>query len=401
MKKKIKTILISLLIISIILLSNHLYNNYKLKHAKIKVELIDNLNIEVYSDIKIKDLIKNINGKLLKNKIINTKKLGRKEITFKYINEENIKVNYNFIINIVDKTKPLINGPSNITLYQNSTQDINKRFFCGDNYDDKPICEIKGQYDKSKIGTYNLTYIAKDNSKNENKLDFILNITEKNDNDTREKNEEKTYTYYEDIVNNYKTKNTKIGIDVSKWQGDIDFKKIKEDKVEFAFIRVGLQTDINGEYYLDSKFKQNIKGFNKEKIPVGVYFYTKCTSDKEAKQQAKWIIKQIKKYKIHLPIVFDWENWDNYREYNLSFYHLSQMYRSFKEEINKKGYESMLYSSKNYLEKVWYTKNENIWLAHYIEKTNYKGKYKVWQICDDGIIKGIEGKQVDIDIMYD
>ena len=61
----------------------------------------------------------------------------------------------------------------------------------------------------------------------------------------------------------------------------------------------------------------------------------------------------------------------------------------------------MLYSSKNYLEKIWKTKDDNIWLAHYTNKTNYEGKYKVWQICDDGIIDGIKENKVDIDIMYD
>ena len=394
MKKLIKIIFITILITLICLSSYLLYKSYRIKHAKIKVELIDNLDIEVYSEIKLKDLIKNINGKLIKNKKINTKKLGKKEINFKYINEENLKVDYKFKINIVDKTKPLIYGPSTIELQKNSNEDIDKRFFCGDNYDDKPKCEIKGNYDKNNIGTYNLTYIGKDSSNNESKLDFKLNIIE----NKKQNKINNTLTQYEDIIKKHKNKNTKIGIDVSKWQGDIDFKKLKE-KVEFVFIRVGVQTKINEKIYLDTKFKQNIEGFNKEKIPVGVYLYTKAHSNKEAKKQAKWIIKQIKDYKIDLPIVFDWEDWNNYREYNLSFYHLSQIYKTFEKEINKNGYNSMLYSSKNYLEKIWYINDKNTWLAHYTEKTNYKGKYKIWQICDNGIIDGIN-TQTDIDIMY-
>lgn len=397
MNKIIKYILLTLLILLIILSGYLLYQGYRIKHAKIKVKLIDNLDIEVYSDINIKDLIKNINGKIIENKKINTNKLGKKVITFKYINEDNIKVSYTFNINIVDKTNPLIYGPSNITIYKNSNIDINKKFFCGDIYDDKPACKIEGDYNINETGTYNLTYIAQDKSKNESKLNFTLNVIENNNTNIQKK--ETTKTYYQDIINNYKKKNTKIGIDISKWQEDIDFKKVKEAKVEFVFLRIGVQVNKNGEFYLDSKFKQNIKGFNKEKIPVGVYFYTKASSNKEAIKQAKWIIKQIKNYNIELPIVFDWENWDEYREYNLSFYKLSQMYNSFKKEINKKGYEAMLYSSKNYLEKIWYKPSGNIWLAHYTENTNYKGKYKVWQICDDGIIEGIK-TPVDIDIMY-
>ena len=142
MKKIIKYIFIIIIMFLIGISIYILYQDYRIKHAKIKVELIDNLDIEVYSDIKLKDLIKNINGKLIENKKINTKKIGKKEINFKYINEENIKVNYTFHINIVDKTKPLITGPTTITLYKNSNIDINKKFFCGDNYDDEPVCEI-------------------------------------------------------------------------------------------------------------------------------------------------------------------------------------------------------------------------------------------------------------------
>ena len=59
----------------------------------------------------------------------------------------------------------------------------------------------------------------------------------------------------------------------------------------------------------------------------------------------------------------------------------------------------MLYSSKYYLENVWLKQNDPVWLAHYTENTDYKGKYKIWQICDDGKIDGIQGT-VDIDIMY-
>ena len=70
------------------------------------------------------------------------------------------------------------------------------------------------------------------------------------------------------------------------------------------------------------------------------------------------------------------------------------------QRINEKGYRSMLYSSKNYLEKVWINPKSTIWLAHYTSQTNYKGDYKIWQICDDGIIDGIYDTKVDIDIMY-
>ena len=68
-------------------------------------------------------------------------------------------------------------------------------------------------------------------------------------------------------------------------------------------------------------------------------------------------------------------------------------------ELEKKGYKAMLYSSKNYLEKIWLPTKYPKWLAHYTEKTDYQGKYKFWQLCNDGKISGINGP-VDINIMY-
>ncbi len=399
MKKIIKIIISLILIIIIITVSYKLYMNYRIKHAKIKVKLIDNLNIEVYSDIKLKDLIKSINGKILTNKKINTKKLGEKEITFKYINEENLKIPYTFNINIVDSEKPLISYPKSFTFYKNTNINLENKFFCGDNYDDNPKCEIIGDYNSNEIGTYDLTYKATDSEGNEAINNFKVNIIEKQNNKKENKITEAKQTLFSEIKEKYNDYN--VGIDVSHHQGNIDYKKVKESGVDFVFIRVGSQKGKNGEYYLDNKFKENIKGFNKEKIPVGIYFFSYADNKSEAKKQAKWVIKQIKKYKIDLPIVFDWENWSNYKEYNLSFYHLTEMATTFTNEIEKSGYKSMLYSSKNYLEKIWQNPKQNIWLAHYTDKTDYKGKYKVWQICEDGIVEGINDNKVDIDILME
>ena len=400
MKKIFKIFISIIIIIGLMLLGYKLYINYRIKNAIIKVELIDNLDIEVYSKVKLKDLIKKINGKIIKNKRINTSKLGNQEIEFEYINEENLKVPYKININIVDKTPPLINYQKSITLYQNTNTDLNSKFFCGDNYDDRPTCEIIGKYNLNEIGDYNLTFKAVDSEGNESKNDFTLHIIPKRNSTQNNSQTVKKVTNFTDIYNKHKTKDTKIGIDISHHQGNIDYKKVKDAGAEFVFIRVGSQKGKNGEYYLDDKFIENIKGFNDLNVKVGVYFFSYADSKEEAKREAKWVLKQIKKHKIDLPIVFDWENWSKYREYNLSFYHLTEIANAFIKEIEKAGYEGMLYSSKYYLEKIWTNPDTDIWLAHYTNQTNYEGKYKVWQICDDGKIDGITDNYVDIDIMY-
>ena len=273
--------------------------------------------------------------------------------------------------------------------------------FCGDNYDPNPKCYLKGDYDLNKVGTYSVEFIGKDSSNNTSTHKMNIIVKEKNKSsksqDSQVNNVE--YTNFNDVIKKYKTKKTEIGIDVSHWQGDIDFNKVKSSKVEFAYIRVGRGNGIGKDYILDDKFKTNIKGFNKVGIPVGVYFYSSANSLNDARREAKWILKQIKKYDVSLEVVFDWENWDDFQKYNLSFYNLTEVANEFSKTIEKAGYKSMVYSSKNYLESMWYDINSDVFLAHYTDKTDYKGKYKVWQICNNGKVKGIKSS-VDIDIRY-
>lgn len=399
-KKIIKIIstIIGIILILVILLS--IYKNYRIKHAK-KIVKLKTTELEVYSNVKLSDIIEKINGKLIDNPNINTKKLGKEKITFKYINNDNIKVEYTINLNIKDTTPPIISLINYYIVTRGEKGNIEKELFCGDNYDPNPKCYLKGDYDLNKVGTYSVEFIGKDSSNNTSTHKMNIIVKEKNKSsksqDSQENNVE--YTNFNDVIKKYKTKKTEIGIDVSHWQGDIDFNKVKSSKVEFAYIRVGRGNGIGKDYILDDKFKTNIKGFNKVGIPVGVYFYSSANSLNDARREAKWILKQIKKYDVSLEVVFDWENWDDFQKYNLSFYNLTEVANEFSKTIEKAGYKSMVYSSKNYLESMWYDINSDVFLAHYTDKTDYEGKYKVWQICNNGKVKGIKSS-VDIDVRY-
>lgn len=398
MKKKIVIGLICLIVITIPILSIRIYNDYKTANAKIVVELQDNLEVEVFTEIKLSDLLKSINGKLVKDFEIDTSHIGTKLINFNFINDENIKVSYSFEINIVDKISPLIFSSKSFTITKGYDGNLSEELFCGDNYDDKPICELVGEYDINAVGTYPIMFRGIDSSNNISTNNFNLIVKEKN---TSSSSGTRTSVgqSYTVLYNKYKNENTKIGIDVSRWQGDIDFQKVKAAGVEFALIRVGSQKGIGGEYYIDPKFEQNIKGFQEVDIPVGIYFYSYADSVKAAKKEAKWVIKQLKPYKIELPVAFDWENWSFYQDFNKSFYNLTEIANAYLGEIEKAGYTGMLYSSKNYLEKVWFKTNYPVWLAHYTEQTNYQGEYNFWQLCNNGKINGINGN-VDVNVMY-
>ena len=401
---KNKLIIIGVIVLLIIfvgvgsLLGYKAYQQWRIANAEIIVELNDNLEIDVFSDVKLSSLIKSINGELVKDFSINTKKVGKQAVKFQYINDDDIKINYTFEIDVVDRIAPLIFSSKSFSVTKGYSGNLAEELFCGDNYDNNPKCELVGYYDYNIVGSYPIAFLGTDSSGNVSRTDFTLNVKAPSTGSSSGGGSG-SYINFSDVVNEHKTFKTSIGLDVSRWQGDINFQKVKDAGVEFVFIRVGSQRGVGGEYYIDPKFERNIKGFKEVGIPVGIYFYSYANSKANAKKEAKWIIEQLKPYKIDLPVVFDWENWSFYQEFNLSFYSISEIAKTYLNEMEKAGYEGMLYSSKYYLENVWFKQKYPVWLAHYTTKTNYQGEYKVWQMCSNGRVDGING-DVDINIMY-
>lgn len=399
MKNK-KLILIISIVVGIILLSVGgflLYKYIEIKNAVVKVVLKDNLEADFADTLRVSSFIESINGKIVDDYYLNTDSLGKKKIDFEYINDDGIKIKYNYEINVVDREAPLIWLGKSYNVTRGSEDNLIDKIMCGDNYDNNPECVIEGDYNLDNVGSYNLVFKATDSSGNVSKKKFILNVNEASS--KKESNGVKSVTEFSDVIKNYKNDNTQIGIDVSKWQGDIDFSKLKSAGVEFVIIRIGSSTGINGENFIDSKFIQNIKNANSVGIPVGVYFYSYANSVDRAISDAKWIIENIKDYKVELPIAFDWENWGSFNTYELSFFGLTNMAKRFMDTVKASGYDAMLYSSKTYLENIWMSVDYPVWLAHYTKNTNYAGDYSYWQICSNGRVDGING-DVDIDIRY-
>ena len=398
MKKKIIIILIVLVFLVLSFFGiKRLIWNYKVAHAKKIVELATNQVFVYQSNVRVGTLIKEINGKLTTNPKIKTDKIGKQTVKFNYTTDEGYPVSYEVEIEVVDITPPKIFQLKSKTIYTGYEGDLAKSLFCGDNYDPNPKCTIEGDYDVNTPGVYDIKFIGEDQSGNKATNSFKLTVKDKPKSTGGGGNS--SYTSFEEVKEKYKAENTKFGIDVSHWQGDINFKKVKEAGVEFVYIRVGRGDGIGKDYVLDDKFERNIKGFNEVGIPVGVYFYSNANSSKDASNEAKWIMKQIKNYKVDLEVVYDWENWGNFQDYDLSFYNLKDSYKVFNKTLKEKGYKGMLYGSKSYLESVWDNPAE-VWVAHYTEQTNYMGKINVWQLCDDGKVDGING-YVDLDIRYE
>lgn len=398
---KISMIVISLLsFVVIIVLLIWFYQYLRIKNARVEVVLKNNLIVEFTEEKRVSDFIESINGEIIDDYVIDTTSLGKKEIEFKFKNDQNITVPYKYDIEVIDTVQPVIWLNNVYQITKGSKINLMDKILCGDNQDNKPKCTVEGNYDIDTAGDYPLIFKAEDKSGNKTEKQFILRVVEPNRTSGPQTTMEPSYTDFSEVKNQYKTDQTQIGIDVSGWQGQIDFEKIKKAGVEFIMIRVGGTRGTNGEYFVDKYFKRNIEEANKHGIKAGIYFYSYANSNKSAIRDAKWVLKQIKDYDIDLPIAFDWEEWAYFNDYNLSFFGLTSMAESFLDTVEAEGYEGMLYSSKSYLESIWLPTKYDIWLAHYTNQTNYQGKYKLWQLCDNGKIDGIEGT-VDIDVMYE
>ena len=399
MNKKKIIIIVSIVIAFILIISLIIYFNNRVVLDNSGFTLKDDLIVNVYSDVKVKDFIKDIDGKVVDNKKINTDKLGTVEVEFIYLNKDNKKRKGTFEVTVKDLEEPLIWLSNSYSVRVGDDVNLEDEILCADNYDSNPSCKIKGDYDLNTAGNYSLVYVAEDSSGNKESVDFTLHVYEPKSVTGGGSSEEVTSTDFNGVLEEHKNKDTLVGIDVSKWQGAIDFSKVKEAGAEFVIIRVGHQNGVGGEYVLDPYFKRNIKEALENKLKVGIYFYSYADNKKEARKQAEWVIKQIKDYDITLSIAFDFECFSSFNSMNLSLHDLNEVAETYFSTLEAKGYDTMLYGSKNYLNAIWKYNTNKVWLAHYTDKTDYDKDYIMWQLCQDGVIDGINGF-VDIDILY-
>lgn len=413
-KRNLYTILILCLFLNIFFVTciilpkmNYKKELRKITEATIKVDIIENNIASFTKHYKVSDFIENINGVIDNDYSFIANSLGEKQIDFTYINDEGIEIPYSYIINIVDDTPPYIRLGDTYTVDLGYNGSLKQDIMCGDDYDDNPKCEVTGKYNSNKPGKYKLIYKATDSSGNTTKKNFTLIVKDPEEDNEQEiignpneKYDQSSRTDFQEVIKKYKKDNVKIGIDISEWQGEVDYKALASSGVEFVFLRVGGTKGIKGKYFLDKQFIRNIEGFNRVNIPVGLYFYSYASSPEEAVNDAKWLLEQIKGYRVDLPIAYDWENWSFYNEFHNSFYNLSNNAKLFLDTVKKAGYDGVLYSSKSFIDKIWLPIDYPIWVAHYTTTVDSYEQYNYWQLCSNGLVNGINGR-VDIDIMYE
>lgn len=215
----------------------------------------------------------------------------------------------------------------------------------------------------------------------------------------------KTYTH-QSKLSGY---NISHGVDVSEHNGTIDFEKVKNDGIDFVFIRVGYTGYTKSKHSLvyDANYAQNIEDAIDAGLKVGVYWYSQALTTSEAEAEAQKVLDVIGNYSLTLPVVFDYEFADvstgRLDSANLSKKQMTNNALAFLEKVEDAGYDGCLYANKSFL-----TNNLNastiaddyeIWLAHYTTSTDYSGDYDYWQYSSSGSVSGISGN-ADVNFRY-
>lgn len=357
---------------------------------------VDTRNIEVFSEVYVSDLVSDSNVSIEDYKI-NTDVVGEKELEFYYTYMDQ-KYIYRTNIEVVDTVKPKIFGSGTKTVLVGYDGDLCNSFTYGDNYDGEPLCQVVGEYDFDKVGKYDIEIVVRDNSGNSSNYNVTLNVVEEIRSNGNSGGGTTTRLPFSTALERYKTDNTELGIDVSEWQGDVDYEAVRDAGATFVMMRIGVKLSSGEDPALDKEFVENIRSAKEAGLKVGVYLYSKALSSEEAEEEALWVLEQLDGESLDLPIVFDWEIWSGWNSYHLSFHELNKMAHTFIETVEDAGYEGMLYGSKFYLENFWDDEAfDHIWLAHYTSETSYEG-YDMWQFSNVGRIDGIYG-DVDLNVM--
>ncbi len=192
------------------------------------------------------------------------------------------------------------------------------------------------------------------------------------------------------------------GIDVSKHNGTVDWKKVKAAGKEFAFVRLGWagydgRIDANGG--LDPLFHSHIKGAMDAGLHVGVYVYSYAKTPDAATVAAKETLKLVKPYRLAYPIAFDIED-TMYQSMGKATN--TEIAKAFLATIEQAGYYGILYTYKNFAETyldMAKLAQFDVWIAQYAAKCTYLGKYGIWQYSGSGQCSGVSGA-CDLNIAY-
>ena len=291
---------------------------------------------------------------------------------------------------------------------------MQKNFFNKDRKNKKMIIAISVSVAIIVIGLAVFCYLLFANEKENNAKNKAENAQEDPQAKIEEEKEEAKVQLPDLKASQYETDEITTGIDVSEFQGNIDWKAVADSGIDFAMIRVGYRGMKNGEIKEDACAKYNLQEASKNGLKIGAYFFSTAVTEEEAKEEAEWTKNLLSGYPVTYPVAYNCEGFQNpsSRQFELSVEERTKLADAFLKSIEEGSYTGMFYAAKNELDdnNLWnaddLSLNYRIWVAQYSDQTwpektksDYTGDHVMWQYTNQGKLDGIKGA-VDFNVAY-
>ena len=261
------------------------------------------------------------------------------------------------------KAPMFLSLPESVSIKVGNEFNIQKHIGYIDNCDADVDISVEGEVDTSTVGSYPITITLTDDAGNTKTGNMTVKVYKPSNTGGGGGGGSDTHTTlkYSDFMARYPDSDIAYGIDVSRYQGDIDFNKVKAAGCEFVYLRAMI--------------------YNNNELDTAE------------------LLKVLNGKQIDLPVAFDWESWWNFQKYKMSIVDINNLFYEFADIMAQNGYKTILYASKYYLEIIWEPAGYDVWLAHYVKQTTYEGEYTIWQTGSIGRIDGCS-EDVDTDILF-
>ena len=291
---------------------------------------------------------------------------------------------------------------------------MQKNFFNKDRKNKRMIIAISVSVAIIVIGLAVFCYFLFANEKENNAKNKAENAQEDPQAKIEEEKEEAKVQLPDLKASQYETDEITTGIDVSEFQGNIDWKAVADSGIDFAMIRVGYRGMKNGEIKEDACAKYNLQEASKNGLKIGAYFFSTAVTEEEAKEEAEWTKNLLSGYPVTYPVAYNCEGFQNpsSRQFELSVEERTKLADAFLKSIEEGSYTGMFYAAKNELDdnNLWnaddLSLNYRIWVAQYSDQTwpektksDYTGDHVMWQYTNQGKLDGIKGA-VDFNVAY-
>ena len=297
------------------------------------------------------------------------------------------------------KAPMFLSLPETVSIKVGNDFNIQKHIGYIDNCDADVDIKVEGEVDTNTVGSYPITITLTDDAGNTKTGKMTVKVYKPSNTGGGGGGGSDTHKTlkYSDFMDRYPGSDIAYGIDVSRYQGDIDFNKVKAAGCEFVYLRAMIYN--NNELGEDRKFEQYYKDAKAAGLKIGVYYYSTDSTIDMLHEHCGELLKVLDGKQIDLPVAFDWESWWNFQKYKMSIVDINNLFYEFADIMAQNGYKTILYASKYYLEIIWQPAGYDVWLAHYVKQTTYEGDYTIWQTGSIGRIDGCS-EDVDTDILF-